>query len=51
MNYLGNTTANEIKMKCQGGDLEVKFTNSYDKFSNISLTGPAKFVFEGVIEV
>lgn len=51
MNYLGNTNANEIKMKCQGGDLEVKFTNSYDKFSNISLTGPAKFVFEGVIEV
>ena len=51
MNYLGNTTANEIKMKCLGGDLEVKFTNSYDKFSNISLTGPAKFVFEGVIEV
>ena len=51
MNYLGRTKSNEIKMKCQGGDLNIKFINTDDEFSNISITGPAKFVFEGVIEI
>ena len=51
MNYLGRTKSNEIKMRCQGGDLEVRFVNSDDEFSEISITGPARFVFEGVIEI
>ena len=51
MNYLGRTKSNEIKMRCQGGDLEVRFINNDDEFSEISIKGPARFVFEGVIEV
>jgi diaminopimelate epimerase len=38
-------------MKCQGGDLKVKFNSKDDNFSNISITGPAKLVFEGQIDI
>ena len=45
------TSSNKIKMKCLGGDLEVKFLKSNKKFSEISITGPAEFVFEGIIDI
>ena len=38
-------------MKCLGGDLEVKFLKSNKKFSEISITGPAELVFEGIIDI
>ena len=44
MNYLGRTKSNEIN-EMSGGDLEVRFVNSDDEFSEISITGPARFVF------
>jgi len=51
MNYIGKTSSNKIKMKCLGGDLDVKFLNSSKKYSEISITGPAKLVFEGTIDI
>lgn len=51
MNYIGKTSSNKIKMKCLGGDLEVKFLNIGKKYSEISITGPAKLVFVGIIDI
>ena len=51
MNYLGKTSSNKIKMKCLGGDLEVKFLKRSKTYSEISITGPAKLVFEGTIGI
>ena len=51
MNYIGKTRSNKIKMKCLGGDLEVKFLKRSKTYSEISITGPAKLVFEGTIDI
>jgi diaminopimelate epimerase len=41
-----------VRVQVQGGEmLEVSFEGSGGKFSNVGLTGPAEFVFEGRIEV
>jgi diaminopimelate epimerase len=38
-----------IKVQVQGGDqLEVSFKGNYDGFSDVCLSGPAEFVFDGV---
>ncbi|OOQ57657.1 diaminopimelate epimerase [Mucilaginibacter pedocola] len=34
-----------------GGDLNIRFTNNGEKFTNIFLEGPAELVFEGEIEI
>ena len=51
MNFLGKTNSNNITMQCKGGDLNVQFNISGKDYRGISITGPAKLVFEGVIEV
>ena len=51
MNYLGKTQSNNITMKCRGGDLKVEFISNDNLFTNISITGPAKLVFEGQIDI
>ena len=38
-------------MKCKGGDLNVQFNSSEKVYTKISVTGPAKLVFEGTTEV
>jgi diaminopimelate epimerase len=39
-----------VRVKVQGGDeLEVSFERAGDQFSNVKLTGPADFVFEGTV--
>jgi len=44
--------ASPIRVRVQGGDvLEVAFDQSGDQFVNVTLTGPADFVFEGTIEL
>lgn len=44
--------ASPVKVQVQGGDtLEVRFKCEGDAFSDVRLTGPAEFVFEGRIEV
>jgi len=41
-----------VKVQVQGGDLlEVSFTRSGNEFSDVRLTGPADFSFEGKIEI
>ena len=51
MNYLGKSNSNLITMKCRGGDLKVQFKSNNKEYSNISITGPAKLVFEGQIDI
>ena len=51
MNFLGKTNSNNITMQCKGGDLNVQFNISGKDYKGISITGPAKLVFEGEIEV
>lgn len=41
----------EYKVKSQGGDLSVKFTNNNPGFTNIWLIGPAVSVFKGEVNV
>ena len=51
MNFLGRTKSGKITMKCRGGDLNVQFNSSNKGFEEISITGPAKLVFDGTIKV
>lgn len=51
MHNTGKTKSNIIKIKAIGGDLEVKFDKSGDGYINVFLTGPAKFVFKGEMDV
>jgi diaminopimelate epimerase len=41
-----------VQVQVQGGDLlEVRFEREGDAFKNVSLKGPADFVFEGTISI
>ena len=51
MNFLGRTKSGKITMKCKGGDLYVQFNSSNKGYEEISITGPAKLVFDGRIKV
>ena len=51
MNFLGRTKSSNITMKCKGGDLNVQFNSSERGYKEISITGPAKLVYEGTIKV
>src|SRR6478752_2247987 len=45
-------SSSPIAVIARGGDeLEVGFEKSGDRFRNVTLTGPAEFVFEGTIEI
>jgi len=49
--YSGLITANSIKLKALGGDLQVSFTKTKNVFTNVKLVGGAEFVFKGNIHV
>ncbi|WP_024481359.1 diaminopimelate epimerase [Cellulophaga baltica] len=51
MHKTGKTTNSEVFIKALGGDLNIKFEVSDKVYSNVFLTGPAKFVFKGEIDV
>ena len=51
MNFLGRTNSSNITMKCKGGDLNVQFNLSKRGYQEISITGPAKLVYDGTIKV
>jgi len=41
-----------VTVLARGGDeLQVGFEKTHDQFRNVTLTGPAEFVFEGTIEI
>jgi diaminopimelate epimerase len=45
-----NLSNNEIKVKALGGELRISFDNTNNSFSNIILSGPAKFVYSAIWE-
>ncbi|MFD2726407.1 diaminopimelate epimerase [Hyunsoonleella rubra] len=47
MHYIGETEKNLVKLKVEGGELEVSFDLDNGTYSNVWLIGPAKLVFEG----
>ena len=51
MNATGQTNLTAINMNVEGGKLAVSFEKDGDKYVNVFLIGPAKFVFEGTIEI
>lgn len=51
MNAIGQTDKTSINLNVQGGKLVVSFDKTGNHFTNVFLTGPAKFVFKGTIEI
>ncbi|SMC76294.1 diaminopimelate epimerase [Cellulophaga tyrosinoxydans] len=51
MHAAGRVKTNTVKIKAVGGNLEINFEKSGDVYKNVFLTGPAKFVFKGEINV
>ncbi|MNQ55433.1 Diaminopimelate epimerase [compost metagenome] len=51
MNATGETDKTSINLNVEGGKLVVSFDKVGDHFTNVFLTGPAKFVFKGSIEI
>ena len=51
MNATGETDKTSINLNVEGGKLNVSFDKMGDHFTNVFLTGPAKFVFKGSIEI
>ena len=51
MNFSGKTNSNNITINVQGGKLEVSFDKNDSHYSNVSLKGPATFVFQGKINI
>lgn len=49
MHALGKTDKNSIRLNVEGGKLEVSFVEKDGKFSEVFLTGPATFVYNGSI--
>ncbi|HEX8255343.1 MAG TPA: diaminopimelate epimerase, partial [Thermoanaerobaculia bacterium] len=44
--------ASPVTVRVKGGDdLQVGFERDGDRFTNVTLTGPAEFVFEGTVQV
>mgnify|MGYP001169311466 FL=1 len=49
MFYLERTNSNSITMQCKGGNLNIQFKSDNKYFKEVSIIGPANFVFEGNI--
>lgn len=47
----GHFDTSTVSVKARGGNLKVEFEQAGQKITNVWLTGPATFVFEGSIEV
>ena len=50
MHASGKTDSKEVTLHVPGGTLKVSFDSEDNRYTNIWLTGPADFVFEGTIE-
>ncbi|WDF62591.1 diaminopimelate epimerase [Flavobacterium sp. KACC 22763] len=51
MNAIGETDKTSINLNVEGGKLVVSFDKDNGGYTNVFLTGPAKFVFKGTIEI
>lgn len=47
----GHIDTMPVNVKARGGNLRVEFKSSGEKITNVWLTGPATFVFEGIIGI
>jgi diaminopimelate epimerase len=47
----GHFDTGSVSVRARGGNLKVEFQNAGGKIKNVWLTGPATFVFEGLIQV
>ena len=47
MHYLGKTSNDHVKLKVEGGELQVEFDFDDGYYNNVWLIGPATFVFKG----
>jgi diaminopimelate epimerase len=47
----GKTNSNQIQLHVPGGELKVSFEKVDQIYKNVFLTGPATFVFEGLINI
>jgi len=50
-NNFNLTSKMPVKLAAKGGNLSVSFTKKQNTFTDIILTGPAEFVFSGIIEL
>ncbi|KGO92840.1 diaminopimelate epimerase [Flavobacterium subsaxonicum] len=50
MKVLGKTEANTVRLTTPGGELKVSFAQNGKQFTEVYLTGPARFVFKGEAE-
>ena len=46
-----NSKANQVKVKALGGELEVSFKEHQNKFTDVYLSGPARYVFSGELNL
>lgn len=51
MHKTNKTKSNYIHLPVEGGKLEVSFEEKNNRYTNVFLKGPAKFVFHGSIEI
>lgn len=51
MHHIGKTENTKLTIEVEGGTLTVSFDRNGDKYQNIFLGGPAKFVFSGSINL
>lgn len=51
MHATGKTQSNNIKINVEGGNLEISFNKTDNKYVNVFLKGKAEFVFSGEIEI
>ena len=51
MNVLGKTDASSVNLNVEGGKLIVSFDRDDNIFTQVTLKGPAEFVFKGTIEI
>lgn len=51
MYVTGKTKSKEVNLNVEGGSLKVKFQSKKNNFTDVFLTGPAKFVFSGSIPI
>jgi len=51
MHKMNKSSCNYIKLVVLGGNLEVQFNAEQGSYTNIVLSGPATFVFEGTIAI
>jgi diaminopimelate epimerase len=47
----GHFDTGSVNVRAKGGNLKVEFNVKNEKVTNVWLTGPATFVFEGIIKI